>query len=282
MKNLRALMILSLGLFLACSKSKNAPEDSGFEYPSDTTTAEHEVKVMSFNIRYCTPYLPIGNTAIDIEGTASVIKNANPDVALLQEVDVNTDRSSKLDEIALISAYTGMKYYYFSKAIDYQGGSFGVAILSKYPIDYSKTHLLPKQAVDGSYVEQRVLCETRITFPGNHTITVATSHLDLTETNRLLQVTAINDVLSNSTYPVIFGGDFNASPGSATINKIDGFGYVRTCLKDCYSIPSTNPDKEIDYVTVLPANKFDVLSHRVITGVTASDHLPLMTVLKMN
>jgi len=281
MGNIRAVLILSLGMFLACSKSENSSADSGFEYPDTTTVAEREIKVMSFNIRYCTPYLPVGNTAIDIAGTATVIKNASPDVVLLQEVDVNTDRSGKLDQIALISDYTGMKYFYFSKAIDYQGGSFGVAVLSKYPIDYSKTHMLPKQDVEGSYVEQRVLCETRITFPGKHTYTVSTSHLDLTETNRLLQITAINDVLSKSPYPVIFGGDFNASPGSATINKIDALGYIRTCLKDCYTISSTNPTKEIDYVTFMPASKFDVLSHRVITGVTASDHLPVITVLKM-
>jgi endonuclease/exonuclease/phosphatase family metal-dependent hydrolase len=119
---------------------------------------------MSFNVHSCIPYGVDGATTANVSATATVIKNADPDVVLLQEVDVKTDRSGKVDQIAALSEYTGMKYYAFAKAISYQNGDFGVAVLSKYPIEYSKTHVLPKIEVVGSYVEQRVLCETRITL----------------------------------------------------------------------------------------------------------------------
>ncbi|WP_168208832.1 endonuclease/exonuclease/phosphatase family protein [Chitinophaga sp. XS-30] len=279
---MKKLMLLTFyaGLSLSCSKSDKAVS-SEYEPPVADTSTQKVITVMSYNVRSCIPYVPAGNTTPDVSATADVIRSISPDVVLIQELDIKTTRSYNTDQLAALAGYTGMQYTYFSKASTYQGGDFGIAILSKHKIEFSKTHLLPKLEVPGRYVEQRALCETRITFPGGHTYTVATTHLDLTVENRLAQVPVIDSILSRSSYPVIFGGDLNAVPGSETIDLLDAAAFENTCKTNCFTIPSTGPDRQLDYITIRPAGKFKVVSHQVIGGVTASDHLPVVTVLEM-
>ncbi|WP_317235903.1 endonuclease/exonuclease/phosphatase family protein [Niabella hibiscisoli] len=61
----------------------------------------------------------------------------------LQEVDINTERSGKVNQAAQLALKTGLKSFYFAKAIDHEGGDYGVAILSKYTLDDIRTYRLP-------------------------------------------------------------------------------------------------------------------------------------------
>ncbi|ULT41286.1 endonuclease/exonuclease/phosphatase family protein [Niabella defluvii] len=80
---------------------------------------------------------------IDLEAVADAIKKERPDVVALQEVDINTGRSGKVNQAAQLALKTGLKSFYFAKAIDHDGGDYGVAILSKYPLSDMKTYRLP-------------------------------------------------------------------------------------------------------------------------------------------
>lgn len=269
---LSALLLLS-----ACSgKGKDVATTTGTG-GTDDSTRQKQIIVMTYNIH---SGIPQGGTTPDLYSLAAVIKNAAPDVVLLQEVDSATVTSGKTYQAQTLASLAGFSYYFFANAFTTDGGGFGVAILSKYPIENPTKILLPKIAASG-YVEQRVLCKTQIRFSGNMVYTVATSHFDLTDVNRQAGVTTIVNELAQSVYPVVFGGDFNVTPGNSIISRLDSAGFTKTCTSGCYSFQASNPTEEIDYIMYNPATRFSVNSHKVITGTTASDHCPVIAVLKL-
>src|SRR6185295_5883839 len=69
----------------------------------------------------------------DLERIAEVINKEKTDLVGLQEVDRGVRRTQGVDEIVELSKLTKMNYA-FANNLDYQGGVYGVAILSRFPI----------------------------------------------------------------------------------------------------------------------------------------------------
>lgn len=259
------LYSLLLLVVAACGSSKQS-----------ASGAKDELTVMSYNIHHANP--PSKPGVIDIDAIAAVINKHQPDLVALQEVDVNTGRS-RMNEAVVLAEKTKMNFY-FAKAIDHDGGDYGVAILSRYPLQGGTTHKLPTLA--GSNGEPRVLATAYIELHGKKVI-VACTHLDAqrSDTNRVLQVNAINELLKNETSPIIIAGDLNATAGGAVINTFDQ-QFTRTCLQNCgFTIPQVNPNKTIDFIGFKPAAAFSVFSHEEIDEPYASDHLPVVAKLKV-
>src|SRR5690606_25035110 len=94
-------------------------------------------RVMSYNIHHGRGM----DDRVDLERIAEAIKKANPDLVALQEVDRGTRRTDGRDLTAELAKLTGMEGY-FEKNIPYQGGEYGNAILSRFPIlEKKNTHL---------------------------------------------------------------------------------------------------------------------------------------------
>lgn len=240
------------------------------------TKSASQLTIMSYNIHHANPPSKAG--VIDIDAIAAVINKQKPDVVMLQEVDVNTKRSG-MNEAVTLAEKTKMNCY-FAKAIDHDGGDYGVAILSRYPLSGGATHKLPTAA--GTNGEPRVLATATIEL-NNKKITIACTHMDAqrNDTNRLLQINAITDILQKETNPVILAGDLNAAPGGAVINILDQH-FTRTCTEGCgFTIPQIKPTKTIDFIAYKPSNSFAVQSHTVIDEQYASDHLPIIATLKL-
>lgn len=237
------------------------------------------VTILSYNIHHANP--PSKPGLIDINAIADVIKQQKADLVALQEVDVHTGRSGiTLDQANAIAKLTGMNAF-FAKAIDYDGGEYGVAILSKFPME-DKTNI-PLPTDDNTKGEHRTLATATIVLPGNKKIIFACTHLDAqhTDINRQLQIKKILGVLNQKKLPVIIAGDLNAEPASDVIQQLDNY-FTRTCIKDCpFTIPETNPDKTIDYIAYKPSQIFSVVSHSVVKEVYASDHRPVKAVLQI-
>ncbi len=242
-------------------------------------TYDGTLRVLTYNIHHANP--PSTTATIDINAIANVIKQQNPDLVALQEIDVNTTRSgASLNEAAEIARLTGLKFF-FGKAINYGGGEYGVGILSKYPIESSMNTPLP--TATGTNGEPRTLATAVITLPGGKKIVFASTHLDAqsADTNRVLQINRIVEILQQEQNPVIIGGDFNAVPGTRVINALDA-AFTRTCITACgFTIPVNNPNKTIDFIAYKPSNNFKVLEHKVIDEKYASDHLPVLAVLQL-
>src|SRR5215203_468511 len=91
--------------------------------------AKKTLRVMTYNI-----HVGVGmDKKLDLQRIADVINHERPDLVGLQEVDRNAKRTEGKDEIAELAAMTRM-HFAFAPNLDYQGGKYGVAILSKHPI----------------------------------------------------------------------------------------------------------------------------------------------------
>lgn len=237
----------------------------------------NELKVMTYNIHHANP--PSKPNVIDIDAIAAAINKEKPDIVALQEVDVNTGRSG-INEAVVLAEKTKMNFY-FAKAIDFDGGQYGVAILSRYSLSNGTTHKLP--TLEGTNGEPRVLATANITLNGKQ-LTIACTHLDAqrSDTNRILQINKIVEIFQDEKNPVILAGDLNTSSGSTVINTLDQF-FTRTCTQNCaFTFPQNNPTREIDFIAFKPAAAFTVQEHRVAEEKYASDHLPVVVTLRIN
>ena len=261
-------------LFVLVSLSAFAGEQ--FSDANKPLVKDKILKVMTYNIHHCNP--PSAGDKIDVEAIARVITKERPDFVALQEVDVNTERSGKgINQAKELARLTGMKFY-FSKAIDHQGGDYGVAVLSRFPILDSARFTLP--IADGVTGETRTVAAITVEVSKGKKVIFASTHLDLKEITRLSQAELIVKHFEKQGLPVILGGDFNALPDSEVIGYLDQH-FTRTC-QDCLpTIPVEKPDRTIDFIMFKPASTFESLSTKVIDEKYASDHLPVISEIKM-
>ena len=275
MKQLFSLIGILLVTCLSCAGESHEPG----EQPNEPTPWDGPtITAMAYNIHHCNP--PSKPELIDVEAIAAVILAEEPDFVALQEVDVNTLRSGKqLNQAKALATLTDM-HYHFVKAIDYQEGEYGVAVLSKHPIEHAFGFSLPM--ADGLSGEPRVVAAVDVLLPTGETITFASTHLDLRPEHRRLQPEKIVAELGHRANPVIIGGDFNAVPGTEPID-IMGQTFRNTCVgSDCPgTIPVNNPNRVIDYIFYRPFNELKVIEHRVVPETYASDHLPVVTRLQL-
>lgn len=237
------------------------------------------LRVMTYNIHHANPPSRAADSVIDLRAIAKVIIEAKADLVALQEVDRNTARSgSTLDEAEALGRLTGMHFYY-SRSMDYRGGQYGNAVLSRFLILDTMHFELPPIA--GSSGEVRSVGMAKVQLPGKRQLYFASTHLDVgrDERSRLAQAEKIIAEASSLRLPVILGGDFNSLPESRTIALFDE-AFSRVCVNDCpFTIPVDNPKRTIDFIMVRPAENFRTLSVRAIPETYASDHLPVVAEL---
>lgn len=237
-----------------------------------TNSSIDTLRILTYNVHHCNPP---GKNIIDLPAIVNAVKESNASIVALQEIDVNTSRSGKeLDQAAAIAKECGM-YFCFGKAIDFAGGAYGVAILSKYPISEVETMLLSKNA--DPKTEQRVLLTARLAIGKNKFIRFASTHLDVVnETNREQQVNEIIKKLNNDSLPFIIGGDFNATPNSNAINLLDKT-FQRSCRECAPTVPHDIPTETIDFIAFDKryARSIKIEKHFVINETYASDHRPV-------
>lgn len=271
MKIIHLFSVIILALLLSCAEKA---------FPVVTKNDRtNSISILTYNIHHANP--PSKPGLIDVNAIANVIKQEKADLIALQEVDVHTNRSGiSLHEADEIARLTGMKVF-FAKAINYDGGEYGVAILSKFPME--KMNNIPLPTDDHTKGEHRTLATAIIILPNKKKIVFACTHLDAQhdDLNRQLQIRKILEVVKQQNLPLIIAGDLNAVPESDVIKQFDSY-LTRTCITDCsYTIPEMNPDRTIDYIGFSPAEKFTVVMHSVVAESYASDHRPVKAILRL-
>ena len=220
--------------------------------PAETEPAETEpevepepqpftLKIGSFNIA--------NGEAVrhDMKYFGDDIKNAGLDIVGLQEVDQLVPRSKKQDTVKLISEYSGLPYYAFFKAIDLNGGEYGVAILSRYPI--VETFYL--KLYSGTQ-EQRVIGGAKIDVNGT-IINFFSTHLSFESKSlrdkQYEQIASLVGDLDN----FIITGDFNTADFNeyAPIKNSD---MVNNQKHSIYTFPATGPSSSIDNIVYSTGN----------------------------
>ena len=188
--------------------------------------AAERVTFATLNIAYA--------THASLEQIAAAIRALDADVVALQEVDRFT-RRSPTDQAAQLGRLLDMEVAY-APAIDYQGGEFGIALLSRVPIvamesirlpilDYHSlpppTRLLFGCRQDD--IEQRLLLTARLRLADDTEISVATTHLGLCgATERLPQAAAI---ATHAVSTALLAGDFNARHSGRVAGHLTSNGW---------------------------------------------------------
>ncbi|RRB06375.1 endonuclease/exonuclease/phosphatase family protein [Larkinella rosea] len=230
------------------------------------TTAQSTLTILTYNIHHGTNTSE-HNTIVQI---GRLIREYSPDIVALQEVDSVTVRSRKQDHLGQLARLTSM-YPLFGKAIDFQGGKYGTAILSKYPIIASQKMMLPNP----DKTEQRILLCAYVEMPNGKTIRFCNAHLDSeSPLNRNLQLTFVDKTLENSIQPVLWCGDFNTDPDDPEVEKL--MDHWVDAGKDSHTSTLVGTGARIDYVLSLKKSELELTRYRVLNVPKLSDHLPVL------
>lgn len=222
--------------------------------------------LMSYNVHNC-----IGmDKARDYGRIARVIRQTHPDVVAVQELDSATQRNNGAYALGELSQRTDM-YGIFAAAIPFQGGSYGIGILSKEkPLAY-KTISMPgreeaRKMIVAEFAEY-IFCAT---------------HQSLTPEDQQASITLILDAIKDCKKPVFLAGDMNSRPTELPQQMLrEHF----TTLNDtaAYTYPANVPDRCIDYLYAYTGNGFrcQVRQATVMSEDTASDHRPVVVYLEV-
>lgn len=232
------------------------------------------LRILSYNIHHAEGV----DGKLDVPRIAQVILSVDPDLVALQEVDKNTIRTGKVNQDIELSRLTKMNSV-FGSNITFQGGQYGNAILSKFPIIKNKNFLLPN--VDSG--EQRGLLQSQIQISNKENILFFSTHLDhrRSDTERLASAKAINQIISlDNKSPAILAGDFNDVPDSPTLKEL-GKVWSRTNKKILRTIPASKPSRQIDYIFVQPKERWKIIESQILDEDTASDHRAIFSIIEL-
>jgi endonuclease/exonuclease/phosphatase family metal-dependent hydrolase len=241
------------------------------------------LRVMTYNI-----HVGVGmDKKLDLPRIAKVINDQHPDLVGLQEVDRGVERTQRIDEIVELAKLTKMDYA-FAFNLKYQGGQYGVAILSRYRI-LATDHRLYNNLREA---ERRGFIRAEVMAHGQR-LNFVTTHLDYQyEDGRVFETEQLLKALKNVNGPLIVVGDFNeVSSGAAHKLMLAEFddAWIRyhyglwldgTVRDEGYSYPADKRAKRIDYIFTRRSD--GVKAKRVwIVETLASDHVPVVADLEI-
>ena len=227
--------------------------------------AQNTLKLMSYNIKNANGM----DNVCNFQRIANVINNTSPDVVAIQEVDSMTNRSGQKYVLGEIAERTQM-HGYFAPAIDYDGGKYGIGLLTKQLPLRLQTLPLPGRE------EARTLILAEFAD-----YIYCCTHMSLTEEDRMKSLELVKAFTSSSTKPLFLAGDMNAEPESGFIKELQKDFQILSNPKQ-HTFPAPDPKETIDYIATLKQNAkgFAVISAKVINEPMASDHRPILVELR--
>lgn len=211
--------------------------------------AGQSLKIMTWNVQTMSGKnyvfwndLPDGNgpderpspedITLTLSEVARVIKDENPDILLLQEIDNGAARTDYEDQFARLKELLPGDYLcstsaYYWKAVYVPHprihGKVGwtMVILSKYRISAAERHQLaipPNNWIMQQFSQKRAILEAHLPIAQGGEFIVMTTHLDFvplgtdTKEVQVQQVDQLLASLTDSGVPWVIGGDFNLLP----------------------------------------------------------------------
>lgn len=233
--------------------------------------APEPVRVVSYNIRH-----GVGlDQKLNLDRTSTTLKEIDADVVAIQEVDLGVKRSQSVNQAHWLGSQLEM-HAAFGSFMEYQGGWYGLAILSRYPLVHVQSIELPV----GN--EPRVALAAKIRIPDGEVITVVNVHFDWVDddTFRYAQALAVSEYLAGLTTPYILLGDFNDHPESRTLKlSKDTAAEAKPATGDINTFPADAPREKIDYIFVSPSTQWEVKDVSVVLEKLTSDHRPIRATL---
>ncbi|HOU25249.1 MAG TPA: endonuclease/exonuclease/phosphatase family protein, partial [Anaerolineae bacterium] len=229
--------------------------------PSATASAPSQLTVFTYNIQQ--GYDAAGRR--NYEGQLAVARQIQPDIIGLQECDAARIANGNQDVVRYWADQLDYYSYYGPTTV---AGTFGIALLSRYPIHNPRIFFM------FSTGEQTACIEAQITV-GNRTFTVFVTHLG-NGGPLVQQLEVLQEVQGKEN--VILMGDFNFRPDTPQYRS------TLALLEDAWVLrwPEGNTTQGVDYartidhIFVSPGTR--VTDSRYLPG-PASDHPALMAVI---
>lgn len=258
---------LALGILFGCARPARS-------------TNPRDVRVLVYNVHAGKDAAGIDN----LERVADLVRATRADVVLLQEVDRGTRRSGNVDQPKVLAQRTGFSVA-FGKTLDYDGGEYGIAVLSRWPIAEQALVRLPveppQQRSGGSY-EPRGAQRVRLGDPER--ITVVNTHLDASREDhyRRQEIRTVLAIARDAQAGVLVGGDLNSTPESEVQAEARQAGVRDAWLLcgqgDGFTYPANVPTKRIDYLYLTGTA---TCSRAEVLDSQASDHRPLLVTVRL-
>lgn len=226
-----------------------------------------QLKVISYNIHHGADK----DEKLTLDEIGEFIKGMGADLVGLQEVDSLCNRSGNVDQMKRLSEITGM-HCAFVRHFAYDGGAYGLGLLSRYPLSDIRNDRITSKVVDG---QQRslALLSAEVTIAKNKKVRLATVHFALDQQTRMIQAGETIDYLMGD-IPVILTGDLNAEPDNAVLKRL-GKHFSSTVPSSEYTFPVDGATKTIDYIMVSTADLDEIIQAEAHAEIHHSDHLPL-------
>jgi endonuclease/exonuclease/phosphatase family metal-dependent hydrolase len=228
-----------------------------------TTDTSSRIKVVSYNIHHGAGV----DGQLDLGRIGRLIAEQQADVVAIQELDSATQRTGGVYQLGVLADQLQLHATY-GKTIDFQGGGYGIGILSK-----EKPLSVKRIALPGKEPRMLLVCEFgRYIF--------GCMHLSLQADNRMKALDILKAEAQRAHKPFIVAGDWNAKPDSKFITSLKkDFRIVSGEKQPTY--PAVLPNERIDYIAALKHGGVVSQSHGVIDEPTASDHRPIWAVLQL-
>ena len=235
-------------------------------YAQSYPQTENTVRVMSYNIRNGRGM----DNRVDYQRLADVISGLAPDVVALQELDSVTNRSGGVDVLSRLASLTAM-YPVYGASIQYDGGKYGIAVLSKEkPVSWKRIPLPGRE-------EARSLLMVEF-----KDYLFCCTHFSLNKDDRLASTGIINQAVKDFNKPVILAGDLNDTPETPVLEAFKQNWITLSNTKQL-TFPSDEPDRTIDYIFGYTPKgyTYSVWQTGILKGQMASDHLPVFADVRL-
>jgi len=246
--------------FLLCCSPFSACETTG--------AGPATLRVLSWNIHHGQGL----DSALDLQRIAGVISSVDPDVVCLQEVDRRTVRTGGVDQALELAQHLDMEAV-FHRCIDYQGGEYGDAVLSK-----TKPRDVQRLSLPGMREARGVVGV--VVAPGGDPVLVCSTHFDHGRDNpsRTDEARLVAEFAAKSALPIILAGDLNALPESEELSILG----EQFAIPDhpAPTFPAGLPQRRIDYVLWTHFPGWQLTETRVLVEPLASDHRPVLAVFE--
>lgn len=188
----------------------------------------------------------------------------------MQEVDDKTDRSGGVDQAKALAQSTNLNGK-FAAAIPFQGGNYGLAMLTELTPARSWAMELPPG------LEPRVAQFTELTYHCVPLVAVNV-HFDHADDDsaRILQASALVAALSGVQAVTIVAGDFNDTPSSRSLAMFYDAGFQHVDTPGA-SWPADSPTEDIDHILIRDGRTavVEIISGGVADEDKLSDHRPV-------
>jgi endonuclease/exonuclease/phosphatase family metal-dependent hydrolase len=202
------------------------------------------------------------------------LRDLDADIVCLQEVHRFLPGGAMEDQPAGLAKALGARVAY-SSALRLSK-RFGLAILSRWPIERIEVHRLPndreRRSRPGLWLERRICQEAVISSPEGP-LTVLNTHWSLSADDRMEASKTISGLIRACAGPLLLCGDLNARPDALEVARLLSEGLTDSGAgRNQMTYPADRATARIDYIWCRGISATNISTPEL----SGSDHLPIL------